>query len=158
MTRITSGATAGLAVLIGLLGAGSASAQNGAALYREHCAGCHDAGVDRAPARDPLQTMSAERVLTALESGAMLSMGSRMSTAGRRAVAQFLTGKSLSARDLSMTPPQQAMCTTAPRSAATAGADWNGWGANANNTRFQDGPAAGLTAAQVPRLKVKWAF
>jgi len=159
MTRITCRVT-GFAVLFGLLSAAGASAQNGAALYREHCSGCHDRGVDRAPARDALQTMSAERILTALENGAMLSMGSRMSTADRRALAQFLSGKPLSARDLTMMPPQQAMCPASPGSGAfanpLASASWNGWGANTNNTRFQDG--AGLTAAQVPRLKVKWAF
>src|SRR3954451_17523064 len=121
MTRISCGVTVAVAALIGALGPATASAQNAAALYREHCAGCHDAGVDRAPAREALQTMSAERVLTALESGAMLSMGSRMSTADRRALAQFLTGKSLSPRDLTMTPPQQAMCTTsAPGSGPSA--------------------------------------
>ena len=38
------------------------------------------------------------------------------------------------------------------------GSNWNGWGDNTNNTRFQDGAAAGFTAAQVSRLKVKWAF
>jgi len=156
MTRITCRVT-GFAVLFGLLSAAGASAQNGAALYREHCSGCHDRGVDRAPARDALQTMSAERVLTALENGAMLSMGSRMSTADRRALAQFLSGKPLSARDLTMMPPQQAMCPASPGSGAfanpLASVSWNGWGANTNNTRFQDG--AGLTAAQVPRLKVK---
>src|SRR3954468_11000729 len=163
MTPITCGVTAGLAVLIRLLGPATASPQNAAALYREHRAGCLDAGGRRAPAREALQTMSAEGVLTALESGAMLSMGSRMSTADRRALAQFLTGKSLSARDLTITPPQQAMCTTpSPGSGASANppasASWNGWGANTNNTRFQDGAGAGLTPAQVSRLKVKWAF
>src|SRR5258707_9518482 len=88
-----------------------AQGQDGAVLYRQNCAACHDAGVDRAPGREALQTMSAERVLTALESGAMLSMASRMSATDRRAIAQFVTGKPLSARDLSMTPPASAMCT-----------------------------------------------
>ena len=32
---------------------------------------------------------------------------------------------------------------------------WNGWGADAVNSRFQ---SAGLTAATVPKLKLKWAF
>src|SRR5439155_395996 len=41
---------------------------------------------------------------------------------------------------------------------ALAGPAWNGWGVNASNTRYQDGAAAGFTAAQVPRLKLKWAF
>jgi polyvinyl alcohol dehydrogenase (cytochrome) len=136
-----------------------ASAQDGASLYRQNCAACHDAGVDRAPSREALQTMSAERVLTSLESGAMLSMASRVSAADRRALAQFVTGKSLSARDLSMTPPASAMCTTRGTTANLLnGPSWNGWGGNDHNTRFQDRGTAGFTAAQVPRLKVRWAF
>jgi polyvinyl alcohol dehydrogenase (cytochrome) len=35
---------------------------------------------------------------------------------------------------------------------------WNGWGNDAANTRFQNEKAAGLTAAQVPTLTLKWAF
>src|SRR5262249_18182708 len=38
------------------------------------------------------------------------------------------------------------------------GPAWNGWGADAPNPRFQPAQAAGLTAAQVPRLKLKWVF
>src|SRR5215472_11875695 len=34
---------------------------------------------------------------------------------------------------------------------------WSGWG-GANNARFQTKDAAGLTAADVPKLKLKWAF
>src|ERR1700691_6321366 len=35
---------------------------------------------------------------------------------------------------------------------------WNGWGVDTSNTRFQTGKTAGLTAAQIPQLKLKWAF
>ena len=36
---------------------------------------------------------------------------------------------------------------------------WNGWGNDpTSNARFQPAKAAGLTAAQVPQLKLKWAF
>ena len=35
---------------------------------------------------------------------------------------------------------------------------WNGWGVDVHNTRFQDAESAGITPAQVPRLKLKWAF
>src|SRR5262249_7234370 len=57
-------------------------------------------------------------------------------------------------------PSREAMCTgrtgdfTNPLSAA----NWNGWGVNTSNTRYQDGKAAGLTASTLPRLKLKWAF
>ena len=34
---------------------------------------------------------------------------------------------------------------------------WNGWGIDLTNSRFQNPKAAGLTAAEVPKL-IKWAF
>jgi polyvinyl alcohol dehydrogenase (cytochrome) len=50
-------------------------------------------------------------------------------------------------------------CTSNPTLADPGqGRGWNGWGNNLSNTRFQTASAAGLTAAQVPRLKLKWAF
>jgi polyvinyl alcohol dehydrogenase (cytochrome) len=36
--------------------------------------------------------------------------------------------------------------------------DWNGWSPTPTNTRFQSAAAAGLTVAQVQKLKLKWAF
>src|ERR1051326_8528524 len=39
-----------------------------------------------------------------------------------------------------------------------SGPSWNGWGAGVANTRFQSADQAGITAAQVPNLKLKWAF
>ena len=38
------------------------------------------------------------------------------------------------------------------------GPRWNGWGAGVTNTRFQPADQAGLAAAEVPRLRLKWAF
>ena len=38
------------------------------------------------------------------------------------------------------------------------GAAWNGWGVDASNARFQSAEGAGLTPAQIPNLKLKWAF
>ncbi|MBV1869985.1 MAG: hypothetical protein KUG76_03675, partial [Gammaproteobacteria bacterium] len=32
------------------------------------------------------------------------------------------------------------------------------WGANLNNNRFQSSDHAGISAADVPRLKLKWAY
>jgi polyvinyl alcohol dehydrogenase (cytochrome) len=50
-------------------------------------------------------------------------------------------------------------CTTnAPLGDLSAKPAWNGWGADIQNTRFQPAKDAGLTAAQVSNLKLKWAF
>ena len=40
----------------------------------------------------------------------------------------------------------------------SGGPAWNGWGVDSSNTRFQTAKTAGLTAAQVPQLKLKWAL
>src|SRR5215475_3772879 len=133
------------------------AAQDGALGYKQSCASCHDGGNDRAPGRDALRGMTPERVLAAMESGPMISMASRLKAPDRRAVAEYVTGKSFS-RPLETAPPARAMCRAAAPAFALSGPAWNGWGVNTGNARFQDASAAGLPADQVPRLKVKWAF
>jgi polyvinyl alcohol dehydrogenase (cytochrome) len=98
-----------------------------------------------------------------METGSMITMANNRTAAERRAIAEFLTGKSLN-NPLVTAPPQAAMCTAAGRSGPAetfnpnAGPRWTGWGQNTSNTRFQDGAGAGLTASDVPKLKLKWAF
>ncbi len=46
----------------------------------------------------------------------------------------------------------------APLKASALESGWNGWGADQANTRFQTAARAGLKAADVPRLTLKWAY
>jgi len=141
------------------LGATAASAQDGTTLYQESCAQCHDAGVDRAPSREALRGMSPQRILDALEAGPMVTMTQLRTAAERRAIAEFASGRSFGT-PFSIAPAQKAMCTTG-RGTFTltpAAPAWSGFGQNASNTRFQEASGAGLSAADVPRLKLKWAF
>jgi polyvinyl alcohol dehydrogenase (cytochrome) len=71
----------------------------------------------------------------------------------RNAIAEFLTGKA-PAEEL-VAAPEKNRCTQ-HNPATLAGPQWNGWGRDLDNSRFQ--PDAGMSAADVPRLKVKWAF
>ena len=141
------------------LAAGPLSAEDGAPLYKQICAACHDTGIDRAPNREALRAMTPERVLAALETGAMISMTSGRTAVERRAIAEFVTGKPFG-RPLVTTPSPQSLCAARAGdfAGASAGPAWNGWGVNTSNTRYQDAAAAGFSAAQVPRLKLKWAF
>jgi polyvinyl alcohol dehydrogenase (cytochrome) len=126
------------------------------AFYQRACAQCHDAGINRAPQREALLTMSAERVLAAMETGTMVTMANNRTAAERRALAELLSGKRLGA-PLNTTPPAAAMCRASTGAFnASSGAQWTAWGQNALNARFQNDP--GLAAADVPRLKLKWAF
>ena len=134
-----------------------AQAPDGAELYKRTCAQCHDTGANRAPARDTFLALPADRVLAAMETGSMITMANNRSAAERRAIAEFLTGKSLS-NPLVTTPPTAAMCKAKDAFNPNSGPRWTGWGQNTNNTRFQDSAGAGISANDVPRLKLKWAF
>jgi polyvinyl alcohol dehydrogenase (cytochrome) len=136
------------------LSLGYAADPDGPALYKQHCAACHElSGQTRAPNPAALHQMSPENIVRAVESGVMKEQGASLSTAERRTVAEFLTGKTAGAE---LTRANAGLCAdpNAPFSATTA--DWNGWGSDVANTRYQ--PKPGLTAADVPRLKLKWAF
>src|SRR5580693_1413645 len=88
----------------------SAQTQTGEQMYKESCAQCHDAGVGRAPRRETFRDMTPERVLAAMESGEMITMGQRWPAEGRRSIAEFLTGKGFGT-SLSTDPSAKAMCT-----------------------------------------------
>jgi polyvinyl alcohol dehydrogenase (cytochrome) len=146
-----------------LLVAASASAQapSGEAVYKQHCAACHEGSIPRMPTREALRGLTPEHVDTALSSFSMRRQAAALSPAERRAVAAFVTGRPAgSYRAPLEVIPKTAYCSTAGSSnaAALTGPSWNGWGINAQNTRFQSAQAAGISAADVPRLKLKWAF
>src|SRR5688500_19115457 len=78
---------------------------DGAELYKRHCSTCHDAGVNRAPQPDAMRTMPAERVLATMETGSMISMVTNRTAPERRAIAEFVSGKSLSTPFVTTRPP-----------------------------------------------------
>ncbi len=133
-------------------------AADGSKVYEEKCASCHNGSVPRAPQLSVLRQKSAEDILDALLTGPMVFLGMGMGDSERRSVAEFISGKQLGAEQLNATISN--MCPQAPGEfTVTDGApQWNGWGVNLANTRAQTAEHAGLTAAQVPNLKLKWAF
>src|SRR5690349_9324141 len=83
--------------LCSLSGAVPLPAQDGAALFKTHCATCHESGdPSRVPSRAVLKQMTPEQILTALEKGAMKVQGSERSRAEKRVLAEFLTDKKFS--------------------------------------------------------------
>ncbi|MBV8903115.1 MAG: PQQ-binding-like beta-propeller repeat protein [Acidobacteriia bacterium] len=130
------------------------SSSHGEALFRKACAPCHEPAVGRAPGRRQLASFVPADVVKSLTSGTMKPMAAGMSAADINAIATFLTGRepSLSSGAASPDPP---VC---PNASAfrTAVGDWSGWSIDPDNSRFQPDP--GLTAAEIPRLKVKWSF
>src|SRR5580693_3743899 len=101
------------------------TAQDGAALYKQMCVTCHEGGADRAPTREALGAMTADRVLAALESGPMISVTSRRSAAERRAIAEYVSGKHITGT-LEMKPQPSAMCPAAASRALASAPVWSG--------------------------------
>ena len=136
-------------VIFGFLG--TAYAQDGAGVFQQICATCHRDGANDAPSPATLRSLPADTILKALESGKMAPIGSSLSEADRAAVAKYLGTAGAEVI------PQSAYCTGNTPLAKNAPA-WNAWGIDPVNSRFQVAKAAGMTGADVPKLKLRWAF
>ena len=148
------------AVVLGIVGTAagpSAQAPDGARVFEDRCATCHNGAPDsRAPDREVLRTRAPEAVVESLVNGAMRVPGARMTGAERRAVAEFLSGRRLGGDVSGATAGR---CTGgASFPAAALEPMWNGWSPTPTNTRFQRADQAGLTVTDLPRLTLKWAF
>jgi polyvinyl alcohol dehydrogenase (cytochrome) len=131
-----------------------AADQEAESIYKARCASCHEAGVARAPNREGLRRLTPEAIGAALTLGSMREQGQELT----------LAQVQLLARTLGAPPPTAAAvnaCTASDSAPLTKPFDqpnWNGWGANLAQHRFQPAAMARLSANDVPRLKLKWAF
>ena len=158
----------------------------GAAVYRGTCSHCHEGQVPKAPHKMFLQMMAPDAILGALTSGMMKAQGASLTPTARRQVAEYLSGTQLdkviaparaplcAARGAEASGAAGATGATGATSAtsaagatgATGAADTDtdtkqlpaayGWGYD--NARFIPADIAHLTAAEVPHLKLRWAF
>ncbi|HIF07668.1 MAG TPA: cytochrome C oxidase Cbb3 [Gemmatimonadetes bacterium] len=137
--------------------AATAQEPDGAALFAEQCSTCHTApGAQRAPLLETLRERSPEAVLAALTTGTMVLQGEELSIVGRRAVAEYITGRAPSGDPVGTTVGR--CVSTAPDGDLLAGPRWSGWGGSSRNNRFQTAENAGLRFNQVVNLTLKWAF
>jgi polyvinyl alcohol dehydrogenase (cytochrome) len=131
-----------------------AAPPDGAALYKSRCAICHDAKTtEHMPSHADIATRSPEALVKVMTDGAMVVQASGLNEEERRAIARFVTAKDFAAPTVTAATGQ---CTTKPKAMIIATTDWNGWGQDVGNSRYQ--PKPGLAAADVPKLKLKWAF
>ncbi|HWE53367.1 MAG TPA: PQQ-binding-like beta-propeller repeat protein [Bryobacteraceae bacterium] len=124
-----------------------------AAIYKARCASCHDNSTEvRIPKRAEIATRTPESVLATMVSGAMMIQAAGLTAEESRAVARYITGKEFAVGGAVMS----GMCSSPGKQFSIASTDWNGWGVDLDNSRYQ--PKPGLAAADVPKLKLKWAF
>lgn len=133
-----------------------ASNQEAEAIYKASCASCHDAGTSRAPNREGLRRLTPEAIGAALTLGSMREQGQSLTLAQIQ-----LLARALGAVPATGTGPTSNVCAANEQPSLAKPLDqpnWNGWGANLAQHRFQPAAMARLSATDVPRLKLKWAF
>jgi polyvinyl alcohol dehydrogenase (cytochrome) len=135
----------------------SGLAPDGAALFEKRCTVCHSGADDaRAPNPSSFRGGSPEVIVAALTGGSMRYQGLPFSGEERRAIAEYLTGTKIGD---SASAFNTGYCTSnPPLKDPFKGPNWIGWSPGTGNTHFQPAQQASLTAAQIPRLTLKWAF
>jgi polyvinyl alcohol dehydrogenase (cytochrome) len=154
-------ALAGIAALTLSAQAHAQAPGPGASIFQTRCKSCHEPAIERAPNRDALAQRPAADIERALTSGIMAPMAQGMSPDDIHAVAVFLAtttgggGQEMPQVAVKGQTSPDPMCAANPPIGATPG-DWASMGVDDRSSRFQRKP--GLTAADLPKLKVKWAF
>ncbi len=163
-TKVAAVAAVSVALTVPL----AAHAQNASAgeqVFTARCKGCHDPNIDRAPSKATLATYPAAQIVDALTNGVMKPMAAGLSDEDKAAVAAYLTGAQGQQTAQAARPAAgrggpaapvgvDVKCASNPPIRAT-GSDWTSVGLETSH-RFQAKP--GLTAGDVPKLKVKWSF
>lgn len=126
----------------------------GAGLFGEHCASCHNGSVPKAPHLHWMEMMSPRNVLAAMNEGIMAVQAAHLSDEQKQDIAEYVTMKS--ARSMaSQGAPVACEGTNAEFDLNRLPAQV-GWGHD--TSRYAGADVAGLTADDVPKLKLKWAF
>jgi len=155
-------------------GGSAEPAVSGDAVFRRVCATCHlglaqiqgaSAGVasaldGHAVPRELMRTLPPQAILNALVSGKMQAQGAALTDAERHAVAEYASGRPFApASVLPLETEAGKPCADGTSMGDPArGASWNGWGNGPRNTRFQSAAQGGITAEDLPHLKLLWAF
>src|SRR5713226_2836821 len=123
----------------------AASAQ----IYQDKCATCHDKPVDRVPPRSAIAMRSTEEIIQTMTTGSMKQFAEGLTADQIRALTIYLTAEQAGGPvrgKLHANP-----CKSTAGLITLDGPQWNGWGRDLENSRYQ--PKPGIKPEDVPRLK-----
>ncbi|HQR04644.1 MAG: PQQ-binding-like beta-propeller repeat protein [Proteobacteria bacterium] len=129
-------------------------AKKGAEIFARTCASCHDHPQGRVPPSSSLGFRSPESIVGVLTTGPMkpMTQAANLSVEDIRALATHLTGRQPGTGP----KPKPNLCTTHGAPVRIGPDDWPDLAHDIDNSGYQARP--GITAADLPRLKLKWAY
>ena len=103
--------------------------------------------------------MTPESIYLTLTKGNMVTIATGLTDQQKRDIAEWVGGRKLGAAESGDAKKMTNVCASNPPIRdLISKPSWNGWSADLSTTRFQPAKAANLSAAQVSRLRLKWAF
>jgi polyvinyl alcohol dehydrogenase (cytochrome) len=130
-----------------------ADAASPEALYKTHCAACHEGNVSKAPPLAMMSAFSPSAVLRAMNEGIMQSQAQALTPLQRQQVAEFMTGKSLADVTVTLPPACENTDINLRRPPRVTG-----WGVNHRNQRFFGPELTSITIDNIAQLEVAWAY
>jgi polyvinyl alcohol dehydrogenase (cytochrome) len=135
--------------------------ENGLTYFQTKCMSCHrENDSAKAPSARRIRQMTPEQIYAVVSKPGRPEHDQGMTDPQKRRMSEFMGGYrqigSVEAGNPKNFPNHCA--SNPPITDPYAGAFWSGWGADIENTRYQRTEAAGITKADVPKLKLKWAF
>ncbi len=124
----------------------------GEELYKKHCAVCHDSGASEAPTKAAIQLGGIESIRAALTSGVMKEQAAMLTPIEIRILADHLADPTA---ENALANADKNRC---EGTLSLSKPLWNRWGNSKRNVRFQPSVNAGISAVELPNLKLKWAF
>ena len=133
---------------------GDRDALPGKTLYIEHCAGCHEAQVYKAPHTTWLELMSPQVLYRSITEGIMQSQAAHLSDGDKQHIVEYITQMRLGDPDAG---PEVAWCdASASIFTSLDESQLTGWGHDTR--RYVSSEAAGFDRSQIGDLELKWSF
>jgi len=138
-----------------------AQTAQGVRAFEQYCVKCHGdpSSAVKPPDELKLHRLTGDEIYAALGKGQHADLQG-LTESDKLEIALSLGGRKPGVAKITDAKLMKNQCSSnPPLGDISAKSSWNGWGNDATtNARFQTAKAAGLSAAQVPQLKLKWAF
>ncbi len=134
--------------------------EDGLTYFQTRCMTCHSEKSTKAPTARRIRELSPEQIYAVVSKPSRPEHDAGLTDAQKRRMSEFMGGYRQIGSAEAGNPKNfpNACPANPPMKDPSTGPQWNGWGADVANTRYQRSEDAGITKADVPKLKLKWAF
>jgi polyvinyl alcohol dehydrogenase (cytochrome) len=134
--------------------------EDGLTYFQTRCMSCHSERTTKVPTARRIREMTPEQIYAVVSKPSRPEHDAGLTDPQKRRLSEFMGGyRQIGSAEAGNPKNFPNACPTNPAMRDPAqGPQWNGWGAGIANTRYQSNEDAGITKADVPKLKLKWAW